>query len=224
MSIYNYEETAVVLPSTISTAARSSYQEAIIDVLISRRRLIDATLSHLITGSEVLMEVAKLLIDTLRSGHKVLVVGNGRSAAQAQQFASELVGRLKRGWVPYPVLALTSDTSLITSIADNYGYQDVFVRQVQAMGQPGDMFIAFSTSEEAKNVMLAAEIARHNLMSVVAFTGERFSSLERTSDITVRVPVNNTEVVQELHMVLAHILCGVVETHLAACTSEDEWP
>jgi D-sedoheptulose 7-phosphate isomerase len=146
----------------------------------------------------------------------VLVAGNGGSAAEAQHFAAELVGRFKRERAPYAVLSLTTDTALLTAVANDYGYTDVFARQVRALGQPGDLLVAFSTSGESENLVRAATAARRHGMAVAAVTGGRPSRLERLADVTVRVPVVDTAVAQELHMAVTHILCDIVESELAA--------
>jgi len=167
-----------------------------------------------------LTEVAARLIETLRTGHKVLVAGNGGSAAEAQHFAAELVGRFKRERAPYAVLSLTTDTSILTAVANDYGYQDVFARQVLAFGQPGDMLVAFSTSGESENLLRAATAAQHCMMAIIAVTGDRPSRLECLADVTVRVPTVDTAITQELHMIVTHILCDIAESELAADEGE----
>ena len=143
-------------------------------------------------------------------------MGNGGSAAEAQHLAAELVGRFKRERMPYAVISLATDTAILTAIANDYGYQDVFARQLRALGQPGDLLIAFSTSGESENVLRAAEAGHQCLLKVVAVTGERPSRLEALSDVTVRVPCIDTAVAQELHMVVTHILCDIAETWLSS--------
>src|SRR5437660_3830797 len=123
----------------------SYYHEAIVNALAARRTILENALTDFITRATPLAEVATRLVETLRTGHKALVAGNGGSAAEAQHFAAELVGRFKRERSPYAVMALTTDTSILTAIANDYGYQDVFARQVSALGRPADMLIAFST-------------------------------------------------------------------------------
>lgn len=178
--------------------------------------MLDAALTQLIMRSGILTEVAARLVETLRSGHKVLVAGNGGSAAEAQHFAAELVGRFKRERAPYAVLSLTTDTSILTAIANDYGYHDVFARQVSALGQAGDLFVAFSTSGESENLVRAAKAARQRQVSVVAITGDRPSRLGRLAELTVQVPVTDTAFAQELHMVVTHILCDIAESELSA--------
>jgi D-sedoheptulose 7-phosphate isomerase len=198
----------------------SDYYDAIVSALACRRTLLDLALAQFVGRVQVLTEVAARLIQTLRSGHKVLVAGNGGSAAEAQHFAAELVGRFKRERDPYAVLSLTTDTSILTAVANDYGYHDVFARQILAFGQPDDMLIAFSTSGESENLVRAAEAGRRSLMAVVAITGDRPSRLELLADMTVRVPVVDTALAQELHMIVTHILCDIVETELASCEGD----
>jgi len=193
----------------------SDYYDAVVSALTSRRKMLDTALAQFMTRAGGLTEVAVRLVETLRTGHKVLVAGNGGSAAEAQHFAAELVGRFKRERAPYAVLSLTTDTSILTAVANDYGYQNVFARQVLAFGKPGDMLIAFSTSGESENLVYAAEAAQRNKMTVIAVTGDRPSRLECLAHVTVRVPTVDTAVTQELHMVVTHILCDIVESELA---------
>lgn len=199
---------------------RKVYQDAVIGAIYLRRKMLDEALGELVPQAKLLVDAAEWLVNTLRSGHKVLVVGNGRSAAQAQHLVAELVGRFKRERAAYGVLSLVTDASIITAIADGYGFQQVFARQVQAFGQPGDMLIAFSTSGETESVLQAAQVGRERLMSVIAMTGERSSRLERLADITIKVPIGEAALVQELHMMLAHMLCDITEEQLSAFEGE----
>src|SRR5581483_1011781 len=142
-------------------------------------------LDLLTTRAALLTEIAVELVETLRSGHKVLVAGNGGSAAQAQHLAAELVGRFKRERTPYAVISLSTDLAIITAVSNDYGYQDVFARQARALGQPGDMLLAFSTSGESENLLRAAQAGREGLLTVIAVTGEQPSRLERVADMTI---------------------------------------
>lgn len=212
----------MLLPGQLVTqeASYSDYHDTIVHALACRRTILDVALAQFTTRAMVLTEVAARLVETLRTGHKVLVAGNGGSAAEAQHFAAELVGRFKRERAPYAVLSLTTDTSILTAVANDYGYQDIFARQVLALGQPGDLLIAFSTSGESENLVRAAAAAQQCLMIVVAVTGDRPNRLECLADVTVHVPVVDTAVTQELHMVVTHILCDIAETELAACEGD----
>ncbi len=228
MGISSHEEPAIVVTPGNYDAAISplplpgiDYYATIVNTLAHRRVVVDTALGHLEARAMVLTEIAMRLVETLRRGHKVLLIGNGGSAAEAQHFAAELVGRFKRNRAPYAVLSLTTDTSILTAVANDYGFQDIFARQVYAFGQPDDLLIAFSTSGESENLLRAASAGRQRLMTVVAITGDRPSSLEHMVDITLRVPVLDTAIAQELHMIVTHILCDIVETQLSSCEGEE---
>src|SRR5437588_4046032 len=181
------ERVALVLsdqPVTQETGY-SDYYDAVVSALTSRRSVLDSALLQFTTRAIGLTEVAARLIKTLRTGHKVLVAGNGGSAAEAQHFAAELVGRFKRERAPYAVLSLTTDTSILTAVANDYGYQDIFARQVLALGQPDDMLIVFSTSGESENLLCAAAAAQQCLMTIIAITGYRPNNLESLADVAV---------------------------------------
>lgn len=183
--------------------------------LAERRVALAAALAALHTQAETLANVAARLVTALRRGNKALVAGNGGSAAEAQHFAAELVGRFKRERIPYAAIALTTDTSGLTAIANDYGYEEVFARQVLGLGRPGDVFLAFSTSGESENLIRAARICRERDIAVVALTGARANRLARLADLAIAAPVTDTALAQELHMVMTHLLCGAVETELA---------
>ena len=209
------ERAALTLP--VRTAlSEPDYRDAVAAALAGRRATLDAALAQLAARCGTLAEVAARLVETLRAGRKVLVAGNGGSAAEAQHFAAELVGRFRRERAPHAVLSLTTDTSILTAIANDYAYEDVFGRQVFALGRPGDLLLAFSTSGESENLLRAAMAARQRQLVVVALTGARPSRLERLADVTVRVPVADPAEAQELHKIITHILCDLVESELAA--------
>lgn len=218
--IHPIKQEGIVLSSPTGTGASPAYYEVILNSLNCHRTMLDVALGQFITRVSVFTQAAALLIETLRSGHKVFVAGNGGSAAEAQHFAAELVGRFKRERPPFAVLALTTDTAILTAVANDYGYEDVFARQVLALGQPGDLLIVFSTSGESENLIRAAAAAQRTLMNVIAVTGDRPNRLESQADMTVRVPGVDAAVTQELHMIVTHILCELVESELAACEEE----
>ncbi|MDI3342038.1 MAG: SIS domain-containing protein [Sphaerobacter sp.] len=183
--------------------------------LAERQRGLSRALGRL-AESPALAAATDRLLATLQAGRTVLVAGNGGSAAAAQHFASELVGRFKRERAPYPVLALTTDSAVLTAVANDYGYDQVFARQVAAFGRPGDLLVAISTSGESASVLRAAAVARERGLGVIAVTGARDSGLARLADLAVRVPVADTALVQEVHMILTHLLCDLIEAELAA--------
>lgn len=188
--------------------------------LIDHCALLTAALKRLPAQADRLTEMALLLARTLQDGRKVLVAGNGGSAAEAQHFAAELVGRFKRERAPYPVMALTTDTSILTAVANDYGYQDVFSRQVLAFGRPDDLLTVFSTSGESENLLRAVQAGRELGMFVTAIVGEQQSRLARLADLAIQVPARGTAAIQELHMVVTHLLCDIVEAHLAEAERE----
>jgi D-sedoheptulose 7-phosphate isomerase len=192
------------------------YLDAVASTLTARRQALDTAIGQLHSRCGSIAAIAACLIQTLTSGHKVLVAGNGGSAAEAQHFAAELVGRFMRERAPYAVLSLTSDSAILTAVGNDYGYGQVFARQVRGLGQPGDLFLAFSTSGDSENLIQAVEAARERRMTVVALTGARPNRLERAADLNLRVPIDGTPATQELHMLLTHLLCDVVEAELAA--------
>lgn len=152
---------------------------------------------------------------TLAAGGTVLVCGNGGSAAESQHFAAELTGRFareRRGW---PVVALTTDTSAMTAIANDYGFAEVFARQVEALGRRGDALVAISTSGRAANVVEAARRARASGLRVVAVTGSDAGPLGDLADVVVAVPAASTARVQEVHLTLLHAMCDEIEAALA---------
>jgi D-sedoheptulose 7-phosphate isomerase len=171
-------------------------------------------LERLADSAETLARIAAVMTDALKDGHKILAAGNGGSAAEAQHFAAELVGRFKRDRLPYPAVSLTTDTSILTALANDYSYDDVFARQVTALAQPGDVFLAYSTSGESENLVRAAEAARQRGAGVVSLTGSRPNRLADAADLAIRVPSEDTAVVQEVHLMVTHLVCGIVESEL----------
>lgn len=193
----------------------TEYHDIVANALTDRRALLDEALAKLATRADAVAGAAGRLVETLQTGHRVFIAGNGGSAAEAQHFAAELVGRFKRERAPYAVLALTTDTSVLTAVANDYGYADVFARQVRAFGQPDDLLITFSTSGESENLVRAAQAAREHMLTVVSITGDRHNRLERLSNVSIRVPALATDIIQELHLTVLHMLCDIVEQKLS---------
>ncbi len=160
---------------------------------------------------------AILITDSLLNGNKVLWCGNGGSAAQAQHLAAELVGRFRRERCALPSIALTADSSILTAIANDYGYDWIFERQIDALCRPGDVVIGISTSGNSANVCAALRRARELKAGTVAMTGRTGGRLAALADICVRVPSTDTARIQESHILCGHILCDWVE--LATCIS-----
>jgi D-sedoheptulose 7-phosphate isomerase len=165
-------------------------------------------------GGHFAAGVSEALITTYRAGGKVLLFGNGGSAADAQHVAGELVGRFYLERRPLPALALNVNTSALTAIGNDYGYADVFSRQLEALGVRGDVAIGFSTSGDSANVVRALQTARARDMVTVGFTGARGGALLGAADFILRVPVTDTPRVQEAHLLVAHTICELVEAAL----------
>lgn len=159
---------------------------------------------------------AKLLVDQLVRGGKVLTCGNGGSAGDAQHFSSELLNRFERVRPGLPAIALTTDTSTLTSIANDFEFGEVFAKQVRALGQPNDVLLAISTSGNSVNVNRAISAAHEHNMRVVALTGRdggQLARLLRVGDVEMRVPATSTARVQEVHILVIHCLCSCIDTH-----------
>jgi D-sedoheptulose 7-phosphate isomerase len=182
--------------------------------LFDRAEALSAVLSLIAGNSHHVERTAEIIVEALASGHLVMVCGNGGSAAEAQHLAGELVGRFRREREPWPVLALTADTAVLTAVANDYGYGTIFARQVAAFGKPGDVLIGISTSGESTNVVNAASQARDRGMSVIALTGREPTQLGRISDVTIAVPAIETALVQEVHSILVHLISDIVEARL----------
>lgn len=162
----------------------------------------------------VVFAAADALVAALRAGHKVLVCGNGGSAADSQHFVAELVGRFTRERRAWPALALTTDTSILTAIGNDYGFDRVFARQVDAHGRAGDVLIGISTSGGSPDVLAAVEAARTRGLVTVGLTGRDGGALGRAVDIHLNVPSPSTARTQEVHCTLLHVLCDLVEREL----------
>ena len=166
--------------------------------------------------TDTLANIARLCLDSMRAGGKVMFCGNGGSAADAQHLAAELVGRYKLNRPAYAALALTTDTSILTAVGNDFGYDTVFERQVQGLGRAGDVLIGISTSGNSKNVLLAMQAARAMGIHTVAFTGSGGGAMAQQADLALRVPSDVTNHIQEMHIACGHLLCGLVEKALAA--------
>jgi D-sedoheptulose 7-phosphate isomerase len=220
MGTFRYQSQTLFSSPEESLEEKNDYFASIMVALTTHGELLTVALQRLTRQATNLSELAQLLVQTLRGGRKVLVAGNGGSAAEAQHFAAELVGRFRHDRAPYAVMALTADTAILTAVANDYGYGEVFARQVQAFGQPGDLLIVFSTSGESENVLRAATAAKERNMTVTAILSERVCRLARLADLAIQVPVVDTATTQELHMVVTHLLCEIVETRLASVEME----
>lgn len=168
---------------------------------------------------ELIAVAGKQLIDRLSQGHKILSCGNGGSAADAQHFASELVNRFVVERAALPAIALTTDSSILTAIANDYHYQMVFARQIQALGQPGDILLAFSTSGNSPNILAAVKAAQEKNLSTIALTGQTGGQLKAmltAEDTLICVPSTVTARIQESHLLIIHCLCDLIDHHFTS--------
>jgi D-sedoheptulose 7-phosphate isomerase len=159
-------------------------------------------------------EAAKSCIDALKNSQKILLIGNGGSAADAQHIAGELVSRFAFDRPGLPAIALTTDTSILTAIGNDYGYEKLFERQIQALGIKGDILIAYSTSGTSINIINALKEAKKIGMIVIAMTGNRNGNMKDYSDYFISIPSRETPKIQEAHAIVGHILCGLIEEKL----------
>ena len=165
---------------------------------------------------ETLGKIADALASALLAGRKVLLCGNGGSAADAQHIAAELMGRFEQERAPLAAVALTTDTSALTAIGNDYGFEQIFERQVRGLGVKGDALIALSTSGGSKNVLRALDAAREKGLVRIGFTGAKGGEMQSRCDLLLRAPSERTSIIQQIHIVAAHIVCGLVERRLGA--------
>ncbi|MBD8531723.1 MULTISPECIES: phosphoheptose isomerase [unclassified Massilia] len=162
-------------------------------------------------------QAIELMFGALSNGNKILACGNGGSAADCQHFAAELVGRFERERFPLPAIALTTDTSILTAVANDYSYREIFSKQVQAFGQAGDILLAISTSGNSGNVLAAVEAALEREMRIVAFTGKDGGALAKLltdADVHINVQHSRTARIQEVHLVAIHAICDGIDVAL----------
>ncbi len=158
--------------------------------------------------------IAAASIQALQQGRKILLAGNGGSAADAQHIAAEIIGRYKRDRAAWPAVALTTDTSALTAIANDYGFERVFARQVEGLGQPGDVFIGITTSGRSPNILAALEVARQRGLVTVGMTGPSGGSMGTLCDHLLIAPAPETALVQQIHLMAAHAICDEIEVVL----------
>ena len=161
----------------------------------------------------VIEKAAKTIINCIKKGGVIYICGNGGSAADAQHISGELVGRFLRERKALPAVALSTDTSVITSIANDYGFENVFAKQVEGLIKKSDCLWALSTSGSSPNVVKAAELAKRRGAKTIAFTGKKNSRLEKIADICLCAENEKSFAVQEMHQIAYHIICGLVEQH-----------
>jgi len=161
-------------------------------------------------------DAGKLCANTLKRGGRVLICGNGGSAADAQHIAAELSGRFKKERIALAGIALTTDSSALTAIANDYGFDKVFSRQVEALGRQEDTLIAISTSGNSKNVINAIKMAKKIGLNIITLTGKDGGEMANIGDINIVIPSNNTPRIQEMHTMVGHMICAVVDEGLGS--------
>jgi len=169
---------------------------------------------QLIYQSESIAAAADMSIGALTAGGKIIFCGNGGSAADSQHLAAELMGRYKRDRDPLPAMALTVDTSALTAIANDYHYDQVFSRQLGGIGRAGDILIALSTSGDSANVLYALEKAREIGISSIGLTGNTGGEMKSICDICICAPSAETNHIQEMHIAIGHMICGIIEDRI----------
>lgn len=168
--------------------------------------------SALIDVEDAVTHVAHILASAITTGDRLYVAGNGGSAAQAQHFAAELTGRYLKERHPLPAVCLNADTAALTAIANDYGYEQVFARQVEALGVEGDVLVLFTTSGNSPNLIEAAKAAKRLGMTVLGITGRDGGALATEYiDLELRVPLHDTPLIQAAHLMMAHEICRIVE-------------
>ena len=161
-----------------------------------------------------LADMARVTIAAMQAGGKLMIAGNGGSASDAQHIAGEIVGRLMYDRIPLPAIALTADAAVMTATANDYGFEHVFARQVRALGRPGDVLLAISTSGRSANLLRALEAARDKGMRCLGFAGRAGGPMAALCDHVLRAPADETPIVQQLHITAAHVFCALVERAL----------
>lgn len=168
-------------------------------------------LNELILKQTAIAELAACCIDVLQNKGKILIAGNGGSAADAQHWAAELVGRFKQNRKALPAIALTTDTSILTAVANDFGFEEVFVRQVQALASPGDLLIVVSTSGNSKNLIKAVDYAHDNNIKTAGFLGRDGGMLLSKVDLALVISLEDTPAIQQMHSLAGHIICEAIE-------------
>ncbi|QKF61587.1 D-sedoheptulose 7-phosphate isomerase [Campylobacter curvus] len=169
------------------------------------------TLNETAKMSEQLQKACEMVVGALKNGGKILICGNGGSAADAQHFAAELTGRYKSERKPLAGIALTTDTSALTAIGNDYGYDTVFSRQLEALAREGDLLVAISTSGNSKNVLNALEVAKRLGVTTLGFSGKGGGAMNEKCDLNLVVPASDTARIQEMHIFFVHTICQAVD-------------
>ena len=187
--------------------------KAILDYLVRSRDTVQAAIDDPAFVA-VIRDIVEATANAIGNGRKLLLAGNGGSAADAQHLAGEMLSRLNYDRAPAAALALTTDSSVLTAIGNDYGYDRLFERQILGLGCPGDVFIAISTSGRSPNILRAIDVARQQRIVAVGFTGMTGGEMPSRCDMCLRAPSDSTPLIQQIHITAGHIICGLVEERL----------
>ena len=187
-------------------------KQQIIETINKHKKMVDALE---VAGVGTIENIAKTIIASIEAGGTLYLCGNGGSAADCQHIAGEFIGRFLLERKALPAVALSTDTSVLTCIGNDYGFDDIFARQVEGLVKKNDCLWAFSTSGSSVNIVKAAELAKKRGAKVIAFTGKKNSKLENISDICLCAEAEKSFATQEIHQIAYHIICGLVEKHFA---------
>jgi len=199
--------TATVSPEELKSVLREDIMDYLNESIKVKKEVIDTQL-------DIIENITNEIINTYKNKKKILIFGNGGSASDAQHFAGELVGRFKVERKGLPAIALTTDTSILTSVGNDYGFDYVFERQIEALGNQGDTAIAFTTSGKSENITKGLKKAKNLGLKTIVFTGKDGGEAAKISDLSIIVPSNNTPRIQETHIALIHIICELLEKEL----------
>ena len=187
--------------------------EAILEYLRRSRDAVQAAIDDPAFVA-TLAATAEVTANALAGGYKLLLAGNGGSAADAQHLAGEFLARFNYDRAPVAAVTLTTDSSVLTAISNDYGYEEVFARQIRGLGNSGDVFFALSTSGRSRNILRAIEAARDKRLTIVGLTGRSGGEMRRHCDICLLAPSDSTPLIQQIHIIAGHIICGIVEERL----------
>jgi D-sedoheptulose 7-phosphate isomerase len=186
---------------------------AVLEYLVRSRDVIQAAIDDP-TFANVIRDIVEVTATALDKGHKLLLAGNGGSAADAQHLAGEMLSRLYYDRAPAAAIALATDTSVLTAIGNDYGYERLFERQILGLGCAGDVFIAISTSGRSPNILRAIDAARQKRILTIGFTGRTGGEMSSRCDICLHAPSDSTPLIQQIHITAGHVICGLVEERL----------
>ena len=199
--------------SSLANPSTASYQQAIQERLTESIRVKERVRETLVPRME---QAALLMIEALEKGNTIFFFGNGGSAADSQHLAAELVGKMFiEGRRALPAIALTTDTSALTALGNDFGFETVFSRQIEALGRPGDVAVGITTSGQSPNVLAAVKTAKAKGLKSIGFIGKGGGKLKDLADISIIVPSDSTQRIQESHITIGQILCELVEQHFA---------